>query len=199
MFPIRTNFYNKDIFMIHEEKLLSLISKTDDLLLKEYIGDLIEKYRRERYYFKDIPFELRNWPNCYVGFTRSDIRNSQLIDFAILNSMDDSIWTLYDDYLIYACGVAFLQEKYELANDLLKIKRLLTQSTSVSIKNILEVVTEESLNYLLAYIQTKNKVTNDKRIVFYIGEKYVVLDTILSPQNHNKNKKYGLEQSNKML
>ena len=60
-------------------------------------------------------------------------------------------------------------------------------------------VTEESLNYLLAYIQTKNKVTNDKRIVFYIGEKYVVLDTILSPQNHNKNKKYGLEQSNKML
>ena len=33
----------------------------------------------------------------------------------------------------------------------------------------------------------------------YIGEKYVVLDTILSPQNHNKNKKYGLEQSNKML
>ena len=54
MFPIRTNFYNKDIFMIHEEKLLSLISKTDDLLLKEYIGDLIEKYRRERHYFKDL-------------------------------------------------------------------------------------------------------------------------------------------------
>ncbi len=184
MWPIRKNFYNENIYMIHQEKLLSIIDEAKDPSLRKYIRDLLEKYHRERHYLNDIPHELRGWPNCYIGFSRSDEINSLIIDLAIQDSKNDTIW-LNDDYLIYACGVAFLQEEYELASELSKIKSL--SSSSVTIKNILQVVSEDTLNYLLTYIQTENKVTKDKKIVFCNGEKYVALDTTLPLNYINEN------------
>lgn len=175
MWPVRKNFYNKDILMIHQEELVALVSRTDNLLVKRQIRDLIERYEWEKEYLNGIPYELRSWPNCYIGFSISDERNSHIIELAIQDSMDDCISGA--DYLIYACGVAYLEGKEELANELSKIKKFFGFPCSGTIKDMLQVVTEDTLDYVLAYEQTRGNITNDQKIVFYNGEKYVVLDT----------------------
>ena len=199
MWPIRTNFYNENISMIHEEKLLSIMDKIKEASLRKYIRGLIEKYNWERFYLDGISSELKEWPNCYIGFSRDDKKNSLIIDLAMQDSMNDTLGLMDIDYLIYACGVAFIQENYELANELSKINSLLSSSpsSSVSIREILQVSTKDTLNYLLTYIQTKNKVTNDKMVVFYNRKKYVTQDTTSIPSNNINTNPYILKLTNK--
>lgn len=179
MNPIRKNFYNKDIYMIHQDKLIAILGKVESSLLKEQIRELLEEYKIEKNYLNELPYELRSWPNCYIGLSKDDELSSSIIELAIQDSMDDSVSSLYFGDLIYACGCAYLEENYELANELIKIKEfLLPPFYSGTIKNILQVVAEDTLDYLLAFTQTRCKITNDKSIVFYNGEKFVVLDTL---------------------
>lgn len=175
MGPIRKNFYNPEIFMIHEEELLHLISKTDNLLLRDYINKLREKYDWERHYLNDIPYELRSWPNCYIGLSIKDESSRSIIELAMQVRMDDYL-IMDTRELSYACGIAFMEGQYELANEITQLKEMFLQSNTVLVKDILQVVTEDTLNYLLVYKQTQGCVENDEKIAFHNGERYVVLD-----------------------
>jgi len=163
--------------MIHREKLISLISKADNPLLKEYINMLIEKYDWERNFLKDIPYELRSWPNCYIGLSINDEYSRPIIELAMQVRIDDTLM-LDKEELSFICGVAFTEGQYKLAVEIAKIKKLYLSSCIATVKDILQLVSEETLNYLLAYNQTHGCGKNDEKIVYYNGEKYVVLDII---------------------
>lgn len=180
MHPIRKNFYNQEIFMVHQEELLHLIDNTDNPLLREHINMLRRQYDWEKNYLEDIPYELRSWPNYYIGLSINDEGSRSIIELAMQVRMDEYVYMDQGD-LSYACGVAFMEGQYELAGEIAKTKEIFLPSNSAIVKDILQVVTEDTLNYLLTYAQTKGCVTNDSRIVFYNGERYIVLDTILSP------------------
>lgn len=175
MFPVRKNLYNPEIFMIHKNELYNLISSTDDVILIRHINKLIEKYNRERNALKDISYELRSWPNCYIGLSINDESSRPIIELALQVRMNDDLIMNIKE-LSYACGIAFMEEQYGLANEIAKLKELFLQSSFVAVKDILQVVTEDTLNYLLLYQQTQGCFENDKKIVFYNGEKHVVLD-----------------------
>lgn len=177
MYPIRRNIYNQEIFMIHREELISLISKTDNLLLREYINKLIKKYDWEVNFLNDLPYELRTWPNCYIGLSINDEWSRIIIELALQVRTNETLMMSREE-LIRACGEAYIEEQYELASQIASTKELYLLLYFPTIKSILQLITEDSLNYLLTHKQTHGCIKNDEKIVYYNGEAFVVLDII---------------------
>lgn len=174
MWPIRYNFYNSDILMIHYEKLLHLLCITQDYSLKRKIRDLIELYNWKKHYL-DIPYELKSWPNCYIGLSINDPNNSSIINLATQDSLEERLY-IPKEIIIYSCGYAFLSGNFTMTKEIKKIGEF---RQAIKRKEMLELISEETLNNILAFLETKQKIENDKKIILFEKNELKVDDVTL--------------------
>ncbi len=177
MYPIRKNFYNSDILMLRYEKLFSLFKRAKEPLLKKQIEYLIELCEETKFRQDEFPYDLSAWPYPSFGLSISDKKNSPIVELAQIENLEDSI-VLGENELMNACGYAFINGDLVVANDLKKIKELNSYSPiSLKIKDYLQVVEETSLSYLLSFKETECSIDKDKKIIFFDGNKFILVYT----------------------
>lgn len=178
MFPMRINYYNSDILMLHKFLLLSLEHNAKSPDVRRQVSDMLKLYEKN-VYRSDIPYEMISWPNNYFGIAISDEKNHALIESAIELSWDDNIpyWGVIND----ACGFAFLNGNLELAYELKNLHDTYPNFVyPLKRKDILQVISAKTLSYLLTFMQSK-KLEGDSQIIYFDGEKYLLLNTAATP------------------
>lgn len=171
---IRRNYYNPNIFMINRDELLYLSGDTDSELYT-YITELVDLYDEKINYLHDIPFEQRCYPNRYIGLSIHDIRNRALIELAIKRRQNKRLYEFAKKDLPLVYGIAIMEGQCKIAEELFRLKSVINLN-DILIEKIIIITSEDTLNYILTFAQTKGHFENDALIVFFNGESFVVLD-----------------------
>lgn len=172
---IRRNYYNPNIFMINRDELLYLSGDTDDSELYTYIIELVDLYDKKSNYLHDIPFEQRCYPHRYIGLSIHDIRNRALIELAMKRRQNKYLYNFAKKDLPLAYCIAIMEGQYRIAEELLRLKSVVNLN-DILIDEIIGITSEDTLNYMLTFAQTKGHFENDALIVFFNGKTLVVLD-----------------------
>lgn len=172
---IRRNYYNPTIFMINRDELLYLSGDTDDPELYTYILDLVDLYDEKSNYLQDIPFEQRCYPHRYIGLSIHDIRNRALIELAIKRRQNKCLYDFAKKDIPLAYGMAAIEGQYRIAKELFRLKSVVNLN-DILIEEIITMTSEDTLNYMLTFAQTKGHFENDALIAFFNGKSFVVLD-----------------------
>lgn len=161
--------------MINRDELLYLSGDTDDSELYTYIIELVDLYDKKRNYLHDIPFEQRCYPHQYIGLSIHDIRNRALIELAIKRRQNKYLHEFTKKDLPLAYGITIMEEQYRIAEELLRLKSIVNLN-DILIEEIIGITSEDTLNYMLTFAQTKGHFENDALIVFFNGKSLVELD-----------------------
>lgn len=172
---IRRNYYNPNIFMINRDELLYLSGDTKDSELYTYIIELVELYDEKSNYLHDIPFEQRCYPNRYIGLSIHDIRNRALIELAIKRRQNKCLYGFAKKDIPLAYCMAVMADQYKIAKELFRLKSVINLN-DILIEEIIGITSEDTLNFILTFAQTKEHFENDALIAFFNGKNFVVLD-----------------------
>lgn len=94
---------------------------------------------------------------------------------ATQDSLEERLY-IPKEIIIYSCGYAFLSGNFTMTKEIKKIGEL---RQAIKRKEMLELISEETLNNILAFLETKQKIENDKKIILFEKNELKVDDVTL--------------------